>query len=331
MKLFDKAVLKLTAIYSTILLIICVGFSAAFYGVANSEMNRPFPPNGVMIQRGFINTNAQIRDFMQRRDDSIRARLLIELIFINVGVLLAGAVASYFLAQYTLRPVKNAIEAESRFASDASHELRTPLAGMQMENEVLLRDKSTTNKDLRAGIQSNLEEIGKLRELTDRLLHLGKIDKPLLTNTNLAQVSQSAIKQLQSLATAKHIKISNQVKSINTLTDADTLHDILTALLDNAIKYSPAKSTITISANRQSINISDQGSGIAPDDLPHIFDRFYRADKARTTQGYGLGLSLAQNLAHKINAKIVAENIVDHGKIKGAKFTVKLTKGGTNE
>jgi two-component system sensor histidine kinase MprB len=109
------------------------------------------------------------------------------------------------------------------------------------------------------------------------------------------------------------------------MTAPDILSKIIAILLDNAVKYSPAKSRVTVVAGASQISIIDQGSGIPEEDLPHIFERFYRAEKSRTSEGFGLGLSLAEKLADKIGVKIEASN--HHGAdgtVAGAKFTIKL-------
>lgn len=90
--------------------------------------------------------------------------------------------------------------------------------------------------------------------------------------------------------------------------NADALENILAIIIDNAIKYSPNKSIVKIGIKDEKIYISDEGTGISEEDLPHIFERFYRAEKSRTTDGYGLGLSLAQQLASQMNLKIEAKN-----------------------
>jgi signal transduction histidine kinase len=187
-----------------------------------------------------------------------------------------------------------------------------------MENEVILRDKSAKCSDYKAQVESNLEEVGKVSALADRLLKLSKSEKLSLGDVDVLKVVNEAIEKFSKTPKFKNIEIKNKVRSKKITANADALEQILVILIDNAIKYSPKKSVVTISNGDGKIAVSDQGPGIAVEDLPYIFDRFYRAEKSRTTDGYGLGLSLAQHLAARQNLRIAVENI----KKGGAKFTI---------
>ncbi|MDR1196900.1 MAG: HAMP domain-containing histidine kinase [Candidatus Nomurabacteria bacterium] len=316
MKLFDKAVWKLTGIYTAILVVVSVGFSVACYFAADHELNQP-----LRSRPDYIITNEMSGNFhilMKQRDDVIRTNFLAQLLFINFGIMVAGAVISYFLARRTLRPINEAMEKQSRFVSDASHELRTPLAAMAMENEVLLRDKTAGKTVLAGQIKSNLEEIGRLQKLTDYLLKFDKNQKLQLVEADLNSVSDEVIKKFTEMAKAKKIQLVKKIGDGKMRGDEAALGNILSILIDNATKYSPAGTKITIGFKNGQLSVRDQGPGIAADDLPHIFERFYRAEKSRTTDGYGLGLSLAENLARKINLKISVRN----NKTGGATFYV---------
>jgi signal transduction histidine kinase len=319
MKIFDEAVWKLTAVYTAILLMVTVGFSAAFYAVTDAQLARPFQPRQSVVYENFWGDGEEIFSVWTRqRDDEIRAELLLKLITIDLVVLGAGAVVSYFLARRTLRPVNQALEHESRLVSDASHELRTPLAAIQMENEVLLREKSATKDDYHRQIQSNLEEVYKVSALAERLLKLSHSAKLPLVELDLATLTEQAVKKLDKVFKAHEVKIVNQIKSVKLLANVEALEQILLILLDNAVKYSSRGATVTLETRGKRLLVRDQGSGIAAADLPHIFERFYRAEKSRTTNGHGLGLSLAQHLAAQMNLKITAENNKD----RGATFTI---------
>ena len=208
---------------------------------------------------------------------------------------------------------------ESRFVSDASHELRTPLASMQMENEVLLRDKEATEEDYREQVKSNLEEVGKLSDMTNALLKLNRVENIELSDIDILPVVCEAIDRVTKAAEAKDIAIKNEITSFMVYANEDALAEILVIYLDNAIKYSPKGSVITIGGRLgKSLSVSDQGEGIARKDLPKIFDRFYRSDQSRHSEGYGLGLSLAKRLACQMSMRLSAKN----NKNKGATFTI---------
>lgn len=318
-KIFDKATVKLMAAYTGILMLISIGFSLIISATAMNEINRSFDH----VPRTFIEYKIG-DDFVeayQTRASSAQGRVMAALIMINCAVLAFGLVSSYFLAKWTLRPIEQAMEEESRFVSDASHELRTPLASIQMENEVLLRDKDATKDDYRTQIKSNLEEVGKLRDMTDALLKLNRIEKVDLTEIDVLPVVTDAVDRVARAAEAKDIAIDNQVQSFTTRANADALTEILVVYLDNAIKYSPEHSDIAIySRDGKSIAVKDRGHGIDKKDLPKLFDRFYRSDESRHSEGFGLGLSLAKRLAEQMGMKVSARN----NRGKGATFTVEL-------
>jgi signal transduction histidine kinase len=323
MKLFDKAALKLTAIYTGVLLLISICFSIVVALTAANEMGRPFerPPKIVVeTQSGDVNVDV-IERVLRERTRQTNGQIALALVLTNLGVAVLGGLGAYFLARLTLKPIERAMESQARFVSDASHELKTPLAAIQMENEVTLREKNLGPAKLRAQIASNLEEVGKLRALTDYLLKLSQDETIEIGDVNVAAVIDDALKRTKKSAAAKNIELTfakDDHTEIIWRVNAEALCEILTIVLDNAVKYSPPKSTVQIVADNAQIAIIDQGPGIAAADLPHIFDRFYRAEKSRTTDGYGLGLSLAQNLAEKIGLKILAEN----NKTGGATFRV---------
>lgn len=321
--IFDNAVIKLTLVYTAILAAICLGFSVAFYVGANNQLSRPvslriennseqhpsFGPFG----------NGSFDAIIQQRDNETRTGIVALLIITDTIVLIIGAVSSYFLAKWTLTPIEKMTEQQANFISDASHELRTPLTAISMENEVALRDPNLTKTELTNIIKSNLEETKKLQALTDRLLKLSQKEPLELFVIDVKTSADAAVHRLQNTAKHKSITLKNNVKSHSTISNPDALSDILIIFIENAIKYSPSKSTVTINFKNDALSVSDEGPGISSADLPNIFNRFYRAEKSRTSKGYGLGLSLAQQLAEQLNLKISATN----NSKKGCTFSIK--------
>lgn len=315
MKVFDKAILRLTAIYSGILLAICVGFSVVIYtGATRSFADRPIDRRPDFV----LEVNDEIEVLIRERDSAIQRQLLVQLIIVNICVFGTGVFASYFLAKLTLKPIHENMKTQAEFVSNASHELRTPLNTMRMENEVLRRDPKATREEYIDLVDSNLEEIGKLSALCTSLLSLSRNEMLLLTNVELPPVIEETVAKIMPLAAKKKIKIVRHVKTEKIEANPEALAEIMTVLLENAIKYSPEKSKISIVADGHKVQIIDQGSGIAPEDLPHIFERFYRAEKSHTTSGHGLGLAIARHLALQQNLKITASN----NDKKGATFTI---------
>jgi signal transduction histidine kinase len=303
MKLFSQAVWRLTAIYTLILMALSLSFSVMFLATTNFELDRPFRPIVENSRARTGDSSETLRNFVLERDQQTKQNLLVKLIFTNLGVLLVGAGASYLLARRTLRPISQAIQQQAQFVSNASHELRTPLAAVQMENEVTLRSKSSSISSLKKQIKSNLEEVAKLQDLTTNLLRLDQ-DKALeTTELDLSKVAQKAVKTVKQMADEKNIKIVVTAETKMRANEA-ALVEILVILLDNAIKYSPNGKPVLVESGEAWMAVQDEGSGIASDELPHVFDRFYRGEKSRTSPGFGLGLSLAKGLAERMNCRI---------------------------
>jgi heavy metal sensor kinase len=193
-----------------------------------------------------------------------------------------------------------------RFTADASHELRTPLTIIRTEAEVAL-DKQLSppeHRDLLGGI---LEECERLTRLIDQLLALAREDAgggaAAMHALDLSSLVQQVAEDMRPLAEARGLSLVVAVDGpLPICGDELRLRQVCYNLLDNAIKYTPAGGTIALRAERKDqaviITIQDTGIGIPPEHLPHVFDRFYRVDKARSRAegGTGLGLSIAQSI-----------------------------------
>lgn len=329
MKLFHSATFRLTMWYVLILAVLSLFFSGIVYSIAANELHRPLTPDGRGAGAYSFGTGA-LNDFenlRQEREREGKTHLVTSLIVFNVVVITTGGLASYYLARRTLQPIEEALEAQTRFTSDAAHELRTPLAVMQSEIEIGLRDKKSSVGTQRELLESNLDEVGRLRSLTDRLLLLSNLRAVEIATTSLDDAATEAINRVVPLAQTKHIGIESTIGKQSATANAEILTDTLVILLDNAIKYSPKKSAITIGAKEQGkhilLDVSDNGPGIAPEDLPHIFDRFYRADTSRSKEnieGHGLGLSIAKRSVEAMGGEISVKSAVG----KGTTFTIRL-------
>lgn len=327
MNQFDAATFKLTAWYLAILMTVSIAFSAVIYQITASELDRPFPPES---QRTRILSQADIiQEIREARAIESKRNVLFNLAIMNVVTLTVGAGASYLFARRTLRPIEKAMEAQTQFVSDASHELRTPLAVMRTENEVALRDKKPSLKSLQDTVHSNLEEIERLQLLTDRLLALSSEQELPLAAFSAGEIVHEAVLRHEHAAKQKGIHLQVEAADVHAVGHPETVSDIVSILIDNAIKYSPAKTEVTVMVqeqnNRVVITVSDQGTGIEPAELIHVFDRFYRADQSRSKQhveGHGLGLALAKRLSDLNRAHIMAANHEPHGAV----FTLDLEK-----
>lgn len=339
--MFHSARLKLTGFYLAILLCFSLAGTFGVRALADREFahenNVQRQTVGVLerhawgVADDFLLPPKPMHDFtsvQQDQDSLVRKHLNVDLIYMNLLVLVVGGLLSYWYAGRTLKPIQEAHEAQKRFAADASHELRTPLANMQVENEVFLRQKSFTESEAREQIASNLEEVQRLESLASNLLALTQYEQASLKLKALSikKILDSALAHSGKAMDGKQVQVEAHVADAKVLGHDESLEQLFAIVLDNAIKYGPEKGTIHISGKRSGseyqLRIRDDGPGIAAADLPFIFDRLYRGDKARTTkaEGYGLGLSLAKQIAIANQASITAGN----AKAGGAEFTIGL-------
>lgn len=338
--LFDSATLRLTFWYMLILTVLSLLFSVIVYQIASQEFHRPYRPHTVPValdDSGDTASQAQVITdqlelIREARETQAEKRLIGNLLIFNVATIAAGGLASYVLARRTLHPIAEALDAQTRFSSDVSHELRTPLAVMQSEIEIALRDKKPTVSSQKQTLESNLDEVQNLRALTDRLLMLSTEKELPLGLTSIDDVTTESINRVITLAQSKKISIENTVGKQTATANFEVLTDAVVILLDNAIKYSPSKSEITVAAKTHGkhvlLQVRDNGPGIASTDLPHIFDRFYRADTSRSkknVEGHGLGLSIAKRSVEAMSGSL---SVASSGKT-GTTFQIKLHIGSS--
>lgn len=322
---------KLTATYLGIIMAMSIGFSIVFYNTSSQQFDRPLPPTNVVfspISNDNLN-RTDIREFIQQRFQETRDALLVRLIWLNILALGLGGLFSYALARWTLRPIEESLEAQNQFVTDASHELRTPLTLLQTTNEVAKRKNKLSKSETDALLSQNIEEIKKLKDLSNSLLDLLKNDSTdiSMVNVGIQDIVAESMGNVVGLAQSKDIEIEDKTPQLEIETEPALLSRVLTILLDNAIKYSDNGKTVTISAKRidghVDIHVKDEGIGMKASDLPFIFRRFYRADKSRTSQdtsGYGLGLAIADKITKKLGGKITVSSKLGEGSV----FTIML-------
>lgn len=260
-----------------------------------------------------------------------KMRLKIFLGGIDILVIGASAVAGYFLAGRTLKPIGEMVEEQKRFVADASHELRTPLTAMKTEVEVALRDKNMNLKSAKELLGSNLEEVDKLKSLTDYFLTLNKyqdnLDSLTFESFDLSAAARQVSSKMKSIANEKKIEIDNKISPVTIRANKTSIVELIGIFLDNAIKYTQPGGNICLTVEKTKeeaiIKIQDSGIGIKKEDIPNIFKRFYRADISRSkneVKGYGLGLAIAKNIVDLHKGKIAVESSDN----KGSLFTITL-------
>jgi len=341
--MFRSARIKLTAWYVLIIMLVSISFSVAMYRVLASELNRVETMHRLRIERRLPERSWDIPPSDDKYElpvsfmldpnliEEAKNRLKVMLAVINFAIFGASAAAGYFLAGKTLAPIKEMVDEQCRFITDASHELRTPLTALKSEIEVHLRDKKLTLSQAKKLLASNLEEVNNLQILSDDLIKLTQYQKGnnglMVSSLSLAEVVDEAVRKVTSLAKKKKIEIVNRVGDFSFAGNRPTLVEMLIIFLDNAIKYSPERSKVNLNSEKTDsqilIHIADQGIGIDAQDIAHLFDRFYRADKSRAKYdlpGYGLGLAIAKQIIERHHGLIKVRSIPN----KGTTFTIQI-------
>jgi two-component system sensor histidine kinase CiaH len=298
--MFRSATFKLTSWYLAIIIAVSLLFSVVIYIIATNEVSSRID-NWQTTPLYSINKSRYLT-FREQQIHQAEANLIFSLAMSNVAIWTLGGFGSYYLARRSLKPIEEAHEAQSRFTSDASHELRTPLASMKTEIEVALRDPKLSKPEMRELLASNLEEVNKLTRLSQTLLQLSRLDHVGLQREKILiyEVAESVIERLDKYE--KRVELTGN-KSLKLVTNKASLEELITILIDNALKYSPEGSKIRMNLltkkHMVGFEIINEGEGIDAEALPHIFDRFYRVDSSRSTtniKGHGLGLALAKKI-----------------------------------
>lgn len=318
----QSATTKLTLSYLSVIMVMSLTSSTIFYVASVTELDQA--PSASYRTKA-RDPDHVLDEWIGERAAEGRGALAARLGILNMVMFLGGVYLSYYLARRTLRPIERAMSDQDRFIADASHELRTPLTSLLLSNEIALRKKHLSEQDARHVIQQSIDDIKDLRELSDTLLALATRTPKALnpTTATLASIINDATKQIALPARAKNIAIIDKTVDRSIKTHAALLTKCIVILLDNAVKYSPPDTSITITnttnGKSASISIKDEGYGIASSDVQHIFERFYRSDQSRTkTIGHGLGLSIASNYAQDLGGRLSVKSTLN----KGSTFTI---------
>lgn len=330
--MFKSAVIKLTAWYVGALVFICLLFSLPLYSIASNRLRRGAEMQTDIVRRlpdqmrpmQFI---SQIEGQRERQLQQDRQQLIMSFLITNGVVIALGGFTGYLFARRTLRPIQEAHEAQQKFTANASHELRTPLAVMQTEIEVALRTKKMSVSQAKEILASNLEEVERLRQLSDQLLGLTRVDAQLkLRDTNVSELVADEVTKLGK----RHDRaiVTKITKAHSARIDPVLFRQVIAILVDNAVAYGGDDPEVVVSLgggkNDTLLTVSDSGPGIADADRSRVFDRFFRGGQAASTnpEGHGLGLSLAKDIVVRHGGTIA----VTSGPKKGAIFTVIIPK-----
>jgi heavy metal sensor kinase len=230
-----------------------------------------------------------------------------------------------------LQRIGSAFEQMKQFTADASHDLRTPISVIRTRAEITLR-KPRNEEQYREALNEIVAETARLSDLIDDLLLLARADVGAeglkVKRVDLCDIARRASAEGKTLAESRDVQWSQTFpnSSLWVSGDADALRRLFLILIDNAIKYTPERGAVSMrvgnSDGKACVEVSDTGIGIAEADVPHIFERFYRADSARSRDsgGFGLGLSIGNWIAKAHHAEITVESTPGNG----SRFQVRL-------
>lgn len=246
-----------------------------------------------------------------------RARLMANMCILGLFVLALVFLISLVFANRALRPVDESFIRQKRFIADASHELKTPLAIIDASSEAMLSDGEATVESQSKWINRIGEESTRMRKLIEGLLYLAKSEDSSYTvmPVNLTQIVNDEIGRVEAILFERNVELTlfnHHEEPITVNADYEKIGESILILLDNAVKYTEegGKVNVEMGIHRHFgyVKISNTGEGIPPEELPRVFDRFYRVDKARNSSSgsFGLGLSIAKVVVERTGGRIYA-------------------------
>lgn len=268
--------------------------------------------------------------------------LALTLVGAAIAALAAFFVISLFFSRWALRPVEQTWRSQRQFIADASHELKTPLTVILADASIALEHPERTVESQRQWIEGIQVEGQRMQGLVEDMLALAKHDTAEVDaqatmgkqqeKLDLADMAQRAVLQFEAVAFERGVEIDVAESSSAPVFIGGVRGDIervLGILVDNACKYAEAGGHVVVGTKREGkhavIQVNNTGTPIPSSDLPHIFDRFWRADEARTSGagGYGLGLSIARSIVEEHGGTLSAQSSAERGTTFTAKFPIK--------
>lgn len=264
--------------------------------------------------------------------DSEKARQLVT----SAGLGIAGVAVAFFIAmvlsKWALRPVQKAWDQQHQFVADASHELKTPLAVILANSQILQQSEDEMPEDCRRWVEGTAEEAERMRGLVESLLELARTEEGAGSarrnvDVDLSSTVEGEALQFDAVAFEQGCLIETQVEpEVHVMGDPEQLARLTKTLIDNACKYAKTGTQVTVKLGKHNgaalLSVNNLGDPIPEQDIPHVFDRFYRSDKARAreTGGFGLGLAIARGIAEGHGGKIGVAST----EAAGTTFSVRL-------
>jgi len=279
---------------------------------------------GLYYQRSVTSQGTKVSFASTEYVDSTTLSLVGTLLIVGICALVAFLFISIFLARWALRPVKEAWAQQQQFVADASHELKTPLTVLLANNSILMEHPERTVGSQMQWVESSDTEAHLMQNLVNDLLFLAKPDDQqqhvVYTTVDLSSLVESDVLQFESVAYEKGLQLEADVDGGITTWGSETrIQRLVGTLVDNACKYASDGSTVTARLRREGhgavFSVNNHGEVITKEDQAHIFDRFWRADRARVRAqgGYGLGLAIAKEIADEHGAQIAVASDAEQG------------------
>ena len=301
------------------------------YRAVLTEMNIDTVSTNIKYAAVLINTS-QLEQISQNHEQLI--------VVVMASFWILSILASLYLARVSVKPLMESIQKQKSFVENASHELRTPLAVLQNRLETLFRKPEATIMESSESIASSLEEVRNMRFLTTNLLNLARRDDGIKPEFEEVEPDffNATFTNFEMIASENNrvFRFENRIHR-TIITDKLLLKQLMTILFDNAVKYTEEEGDIyfEISTTERSLylTVADNGIGISAADKKKIFDRFYRVDKARTRQkgGFGLGLSLAKQIADALKGSISVKDNKPYGTIFEVKIAIQTPSKRKNK
>ncbi len=315
---FKRAVIRLTVYYSVGVFIILAIFSFLVYGMFSESIDDDIREDESGIERE------------EEFHEEVKENLFNILLLSDAFLLFIAVFISYFFSRKTLEPLEMAYRKQKQFVADAAHELRTPLAVMKAGGEVLAQ-KERNLSEYKHFLAESSEEVERLIKLSNDLLFLANAEdtrKDDLEEVSLSDVVKRQCESIVPYANSKKNEVHSQVvEDVRVLGNKDDITRLVLNLLKNAVDYNKAEGIVTVTLSKKGTKallvVKDTGIGIAHENLPFIFDRFYKADASRTqtvSSGSGLGLAIVRDIVTRHGGTI---DVISSAK-GGTQFTISL-------